>query len=47
MQKVILSIVLSILIKAGFAQSIPTDSLYLGQTLPGSVPEVFKLSVSP
>ena len=30
-----------------FAQIIPTDSLYLGQTPPGSVPQVFQLSVSP
>jgi len=29
------------------AQTIPTDSLYLGQTPPGAVPQVFQLSVNP
>jgi len=30
----------------GFSQSIPLDSLYLGQTLPGNTPKVFKLEVT-
>lgn len=30
-----------------FAQPIPPDSLYLGQTPPGAMPQVFQLSVSP
>ncbi|NVO20169.1 MAG: T9SS type A sorting domain-containing protein [Bacteroidetes bacterium] len=29
------------------AQTIPTDSLYLGQTLPGNVPQIFHLAVAP
>lgn len=29
-----------------FAQSIPEDSLYLGQTPPGSIPKIFNLSVT-
>lgn len=34
------------LVSTGFAQSIPTDSLYLGQTPPGDAPKIFSLSVS-
>jgi len=36
-----------LLFNAGFAQTIPCDSLYLGQIPPGDIPEVFKLQVSP
>ncbi len=36
-----------LLVNAGFAHTIPNDSLYLGQIPPGNIPEVFKLQVSP
>ena len=29
-----------------FAQEIPPDSLYLGQTLPGNIPKIFNLPVT-
>jgi hypothetical protein len=32
---------------SGFAQSIPADSLYLGQTTPDSIPMIFNLPVMP
>ena len=35
-----------LLVYSGFAQIIPNDSLYLGQTVPGCSPEVFRLKVS-
>jgi hypothetical protein len=35
------------LASVGFAQTIPADSLYLGQTPPGDVPKIFPLFVSP
>jgi hypothetical protein len=35
------------LVNAGFAQTIPYDSLYLGQFVPGDIPKVFQLQVSP
>jgi hypothetical protein len=35
-----------LLVNAGFAQTIPSDSLYLGQIAPGDIPKVFKLQVS-
>lgn len=47
MQKIILSIALSMLMSTGFSQSISKDSLYLGQTPPGNTPKVFKLAVTP
>jgi len=34
-------------INPGFAQTIPSDSLYLGQTPPGNNPKIFKLAVNP
>ena len=37
----------SILVSFGFAQTIPSDSLYLGQVAPESTPKIFKLSASP
>ena len=47
MKKVILtSILLSFLCGKIFSQTIPTDSLYLGQKLPGDTPKAFNLSVS-
>lgn len=33
--------------KLGVSQSLPNDSLYLGQTPPGNNPKVFKLAVTP
>jgi hypothetical protein len=36
-----------LLVTAGFAQLIPQDSLFLGQTAPGDVPAIFKLQTSP
>ncbi len=36
-----------LLVNVDFAQTIPFDSLYLGQTAPANIPEIFKLQVSP
>jgi len=36
-----------LLVNAGFAQTIPYDSLYLGQFVPSDIPKVFQLQVSP
>jgi len=36
-----------LLVNVGFAQTIPNDSLYLGQIVPTDTPEIFKLQVSP
>jgi len=36
-----------LLVYAGFAQTIPTNSLYLGQSVPGLVPKIFQLQVTP
>jgi hypothetical protein len=35
-----------LLVNAGFAQKIPYDSLYLGQTPPGNTPKLFPLPIS-
>lgn len=35
-----------LLVMAGFSQTIPTDSLYLGQIAPTDIPKIFKLDVS-
>jgi len=40
-------ILFSLLVNPGFAQTIPADSLYLGQTPPGNNPKIFKLAVNP
>ncbi len=40
-------ILFSLLLNPGFAQSIPADSLFLGQTPPGNNPKIFNLVVSP
>ena len=45
MKTILASIVLSLLVNAGFAQTIPTKSLYLGQSPPGITPKIFNLSV--
>jgi hypothetical protein len=47
MKKIFNSLVFLFLSSAGFAQTIPGDSLYLGQNVPGNNPELFKLQVSP
>ncbi len=47
MKKITLSsILLLLLCSFAFAQTIPTDSLYLGQTPPGNTPIIFQLPVS-
>ena len=40
---VVISVVFSNLL---FAQGIPSDSLYLGQTPPGNIPKIFNLPVT-
>ncbi|MBL7994640.1 putative Ig domain-containing protein [bacterium] len=47
MKMIFFSIFSLFLVSTGFAQAIPTDSLYLGQTPPGDTPKIFNLSVSP
>jgi len=47
MKTIRFTIFFSLLVTICFAQTVPTDSLYLGQTAPGDVPKVFKLGVSP
>lgn len=47
MKTIFLSIFFSVFVSAGFAQTIPTDSLYQGQTPPEDNPKIFNLSVSP
>ena len=44
---ILFSIFSLFLVSAVFAQTIPADSLYLGQTPPGDTPKIFNLSVSP
>lgn len=41
MKTIRLAIIFSILVHAGFAQPIPTDSLYLSQTPPDTIPKIF------
>ena len=45
LKSILKSIVFSFLVIPGFEQSIPKDSLLLGQTPPGNTPEKFHLSV--
>jgi len=47
MKKTTFIIVCLSIFSFGFSQTVPKDSLYLGQSLPGSEPKVFKLEVSP
>jgi hypothetical protein len=47
MKIIILAVFISLFINSGFSQTIPTDSLYLGQIPPENMPKVFDLSVSP
>ncbi|MDO9510473.1 MAG: putative Ig domain-containing protein [Bacteroidales bacterium] len=46
LRTLILSGILSVLVISGLSQTIPHDSLYLGQTPPGITPQIFKLEVS-
>jgi hypothetical protein len=46
MKLFILLILCSLYISAGFAQPVPTDSLYLSQSPPGNTPILFQLPVS-
>jgi hypothetical protein len=47
MKTIFLKIFFILLVNAGLAQTILTDSVYLGQTSPTDVPKVFKLQASP
>lgn len=47
MKTIRFTIFFSLLVTICFAQTVPTDSLYLGQTAPGDIPKIFKLRVSP
>jgi hypothetical protein len=46
MKTIIISILYSLLLNTCFAQPIPADNLYLGQTPPGNTPIVFQLPIS-
>jgi len=46
MRKFVFSIILSLILSTGFAQSIPVDSLYLGQIPPDNTPKRFNLSTN-
>ncbi|MCX6160130.1 MAG: putative Ig domain-containing protein [Ignavibacteriae bacterium] len=46
MKRIYFTIVLLLLVSTCFSQPIPQDSLYLGQTRPGSIPVVFQLQSS-
>jgi hypothetical protein len=47
MKPIYITLIFLLLLNAAFAQTIPIDSLYLGQIPPRDIPEVFKLQVSP
>jgi len=46
MKPILLSIQFALLGNVCISQSIPTDSLYLGQTLPGNMPGIFRLQIT-
>ncbi len=46
MKTILIHSAISLLMIAGFSQTIPRDSLFLGQVTPGVVPVDFKLGVS-
>jgi hypothetical protein len=46
MRTALLSILFTFLINAGFAQTIPADSMYLSQTTPGIIPTIFNLQIT-
>lgn len=47
MKNVLILLMCLSLFNHGISQSVPKDSLYLGQTPPGNEPKVFKLAVTP
>lgn len=47
MNKLSLLLICMAFLKIGIAQTVPNDSLYLGQTPPGNEPKIFKLEVTP
>ncbi|HLP74086.1 MAG TPA: hypothetical protein VK155_14370 [Bacteroidales bacterium] len=47
MKNLYILLICLVFIEPGLSQSIPKDSLYLGQRPPGSVPMIFKLEVTP
>ncbi|PKP34561.1 MAG: hypothetical protein CVU00_06245 [Bacteroidetes bacterium HGW-Bacteroidetes-17] len=46
LKSILITLAFSFLVNHGFTQSVPIDSLFLGQTLPGNTPKRFPLSVS-
>jgi hypothetical protein len=46
LKSILISTVFSVMVISGYAQSIPKDSLFLGQIPPGNKPEKFPLSVN-
>jgi len=47
MKTIYITFFVLLLVNAGIAQTIRVDSLYLGQIVPGAIPKVFKLQVTP
>lgn len=47
MKKISTVLICLAMVKLGFSQSVPKDSLFLGQTPPENQPKVFKLAVTP
>lgn len=47
LRSVFLTVVLSLIVNICSAQAIANENLFLGQTPPGKIPEIFPLSVSP
>jgi hypothetical protein len=45
LRSILIAAALLFMVKSGFTQSVPTESLFLGQNPPGNTPEVFHLSV--
>jgi hypothetical protein len=45
MKTIYIAFFLLLLVKAGFAQTIPYDSLYMGQPPPGNIPKLFPLPI--
>ncbi len=47
MKRITTALICLAFVKLGVSQSVPKDSLYLGQTPPGNEPKVFRLAVTP
>ena len=47
MKKISVFLICVAFLKLGISQTVPQDSLYLGQTPPGNEPKIFKLEVTP